>query len=236
MTDTPTREQAIDALADGLHRSFRDSGWLFTYRQFAEAVVAHLSAHPEQATALGIGHASLIGSVLDDEDHGDAFTFVDRETHEPCPTHGKALCTNTDPDHLHVARHMLSTPEPDPLAHVKVGDPDPTRGQAAQRVERRLAFYDKSPIGNRCVTCGHVKHNDLGYCQNRDCDCEDGTTVAGLASMIRRDLAARPAVWPAQPETEAWECKHYPRCADAACSYNPAMQRMNVRPETGATA
>lgn len=55
-------------------------------------------------------------------------------------------------------------------------------------VERRLRSLVDSPIGNRCVTCGHVKHNDLGYCQNGDCTCENGCTVAGLAGIVLRDL------------------------------------------------
>jgi hypothetical protein len=59
-----------------------------------------------------------------------------------------------------------------------------------RRVERAIQSLIDSPIGNRCVTCGHVKHNELGYCQNGQCICGDGTTVAGLAGIIRRDLTS----------------------------------------------
>lgn len=36
-----------------------------------------------------------------------AFAFVDKWTHEPCPTRGKRLCTITDPAHRHMAAHMV---------------------------------------------------------------------------------------------------------------------------------
>lgn len=41
-----------------------------------------------------------------------AFSWVDRETHEPCPTRpnvggGTVLCTITDPAHRHIAAHMV---------------------------------------------------------------------------------------------------------------------------------
>lgn len=65
-----------------------------------------------------------------------------------------------------------------------------------RRIERCLQGLIDSPVGNRCITCGHVKHNELGYCQNGECACGDGTTVAGAASIIRRDLprVIRPGV------------------------------------------
>lgn len=59
-----------------------------------------------------------------------------------------------------------------------------------RRVARCIEDLLESPIGNRCVTCGHVKHNELGYCQNGQCGCENGTTVEGIARILRRDLKA----------------------------------------------
>lgn len=35
------------------------------------------------------------------------FALVDKVTHEPCPTLGDRLCTITDPEHLHMAEHMI---------------------------------------------------------------------------------------------------------------------------------
>lgn len=56
-------------------------------------------------------------------------------------------------------------------------------------------------------------------------DSMDATVAADVlrsrATRLRRALLDRD-----QPGGgEAWECKHNPRCADAACSHNPAMQR-----------
>lgn len=39
------------------------------------------------------------------------FAYVDRETHEPCPTRGGLLCAlaHADPNHRHIAAHMVPT-------------------------------------------------------------------------------------------------------------------------------
>lgn len=60
----------------------------------------------------------------------------------------------------------------------------------AARIERCLTDLLESPIANRCVVCGHVKHNDLGYCQTGQCPCSSGVTVGSIAVIIRRDLPA----------------------------------------------
>lgn len=76
---------------------------------------------------------------------------------------------------------------------VPVTAPDATEDvlrEAVSNADRRLDYYLESPLGGRCLTCGHVKHNDLGYCQTGQCACNDGTTVATLATIIRRDLRA----------------------------------------------
>ena len=58
-------------------------------------------------------------------------------------------------------------------------------------VLRRYAGYLKdSPIGNRCLDCGHVRHNDLGYCQIGECSCEYHNSIEGLGRLIERDLDA----------------------------------------------
>lgn len=45
-----------------------------------------------------------------------AFAYVDKTTHEPCPTRpnpggGTILCSIESTDHRHVAQHMVSKPE-----------------------------------------------------------------------------------------------------------------------------
>ena len=63
-----------------------------------------------------------------------------------------------------------------------------------ERLKNRLQHLIDSPIGNRCVSCGHAdgSHNSLGYCQVRsrssECTCEVGTSIASTASIILRDL------------------------------------------------
>lgn len=57
-----------------------------------------------------------------------------------------------------------------------------------RRIERNLQDLIDSPVANRCVVCGHVSHNELGYCQVGQCTCSTGTTVEGVARIIRRDL------------------------------------------------
>lgn len=47
-----------------------------------------------------------------EKDQAREFAFVDRETHEPCPTRlnvggGVILCAITDPAHRHMAAHMV---------------------------------------------------------------------------------------------------------------------------------
>jgi hypothetical protein len=75
--------------------------------------------------------------------------------------------------------------------------------RAERRMEKRLAEMVESPAGNRCITCGHVKHNELGYCQTGQCICGDGTTVAGQAAIIRRDLPGILAARSQRPEAVA---------------------------------
>ena len=37
----------------------------------------------------------------------EPFAWVDKWTHEPCPTRGATLCTITDRAHRHMAAHMV---------------------------------------------------------------------------------------------------------------------------------
>lgn len=59
-----------------------------------------------------------------------------------------------------------------------------------RRVERNLADIMDSEAGRRCVSCAHLKHNDLGYCQVGQCSCTVGTSLAGTASVVLRDASA----------------------------------------------
>lgn len=70
------------------------------------------------------------------------------------------------------------------------------------RVEKNLATLVNSPHANRCIECGHVRHNELGYCQVGQCICGSGTTFSGLAGIVRRDLRAALA---ASDDTEGGE-------------------------------
>lgn len=58
-----------------------------------------------------------------------------------------------------------------------------------RRVERNLADIMDSEAGKRCVSCAHLKHNDLGYCQVGQCSCTVGTSLAGTASVVLRDAS-----------------------------------------------
>lgn len=68
--------------------------------------------------------------------------------------------------------------------------PDTERDERLRRsVERNLAEIMDSEAGKRCVSCAHVKHNDLGYCQVGQCSCTVGTSLAGTASIVLRDAS-----------------------------------------------
>lgn len=66
-----------------------------------------------------------------------------------------------------------------------------------RRIERCLSDLIDSPVANRCITCSHVRHNELGYCQIKGCACGDGTTVGDCARIVRRDLPKVLSVPPA---------------------------------------
>lgn len=68
--------------------------------------------------------------------------------------------------------------------------PEPTPDET--RMRRRLNDLLNAPdgVGNRCIECAHVKHNELGYCQTKSCSCDVGTSVTGQVSTIVRDLPA----------------------------------------------
>lgn len=56
---------------------------------------------------------------------GDAsFSLVDAKTGEPCPTHGKRLCTIPDKNHRHVAAHMFRREDEDPDGNVYIAPPE----------------------------------------------------------------------------------------------------------------
>ena len=53
--------------------------------------------------------------------------FVDKYTHEPCPTSGGVLCTigYTDPDHLHVDERSVTSSQPSVPATSALIHPEP---------------------------------------------------------------------------------------------------------------
>jgi hypothetical protein len=73
-----------------------------------EALAERLSASPGDIMGVGASMATQIRAALADAPAEQRpMVYVDKETREPCPTSGKALCIIVDPDHLHVAQHML---------------------------------------------------------------------------------------------------------------------------------
>ena len=244
MTDTPTREQAIDALTSSLYGSiapcpgcgdFEDRAGL---RRLLDTVVAHLSAHPEQVAALGIGArwgqierevrsaiaAGVLASVANTTDARkrtivsgvarqiDAQARLAQPQPEPDPSSEvrdsrilRSIAAEIDdwefPDAPHLGRPYIEArmdllerllrytrvlrdradavtvtdAEPDPLAHVKVGDPDPTT------VVEVADCCEKPPwVGWACIRpLGHPGRH-IGAAYGRVTD-----------------------VWPAQPETGA---------------------------------
>ncbi len=67
---------------------------------------------------------------------------------------------------------------------------DTMRGANERRIRRNLDALKDGAAARRCVSCPHLTHNDLGYCQTSSCSCSNGTTVAGTAMIIARDVDA----------------------------------------------
>ena len=221
MTDTPTREQAIDALATHLtvwiaehfprfaedgcecEDDFGDEDAADCAYAMVEKFAAHLSAHPEQVAALGLeagalekvrGEAHhyvepLIGWLrmriaYPDREPLNQQEIVDRLTagldavdaacgHRPLRVELAEVKAE-----IAAAREQ---PDPDPLAHVKVGDPDPTL---------------KVDITRWCCAV----HPDDLVCTREKGHSDTWRHIAGGFGEGRCVVLA---VWPAQPETGA---------------------------------
>lgn len=65
------------------------------------------------------------------------------------------------------------------------GAPHPDR---YRRLARGLAAIETSPLARKCMTCGHVNHNEGGYCQTGQCACDNGYSFQDFAQITRRDF------------------------------------------------
>jgi hypothetical protein len=100
----------LTAIADGDSRRV----WAYATRYFAMKADYLKAAHcRDQLKTWGSTLPDDLGwlrkearAFLASNSTDTAFSLVDATSGEPCPTHGKRLCTITDKEHRHVAAHM----------------------------------------------------------------------------------------------------------------------------------